>query len=245
MAGTITEVFDDIGAFSGTVNPGDPWTAIMAFQDLTPLFNDGTTTSFRVDNVGFSFGEAPNNFVYSNLPPIDTFDDSLTAFNDVGGPPFDEIQSQDFSLVQLSGPPLPVADVFLGFDFFDEDGTVIGSPIDSFSDLQSVLEDPNFLSNLEAQQILFEALDGLPGPAAPVASPLLFSPSQIGEGVAVIGIIETLQVITPKIQLVCGELIPIETTSLLLAGAQSFSWMIPVVLSVLGIGLFVVSRKSE
>jgi len=42
-----------------------------------------------------------------------------------------------------------------------------------------------------------------------------------------------------------GELIPIESTSLLLAGAQSFSWMIPVVLSILGIGLFVVSRKSE
>ena len=42
-----------------------------------------------------------------------------------------------------------------------------------------------------------------------------------------------------------GEIIPIETTSLILTGAQSFSWMIPVVLSVLGIGLFVVSRKSE
>jgi len=42
-----------------------------------------------------------------------------------------------------------------------------------------------------------------------------------------------------------GELFPIETTSLLLAGAQTFSWMIPVVLSALGIGLFVVSRKSE
>jgi len=41
-----------------------------------------------------------------------------------------------------------------------------------------------------------------------------------------------------------GEIIPIETTSLILAGAQSFSWMIPVILSVLGIGLFVVSRKS-
>jgi len=45
--------------------------------------------------------------------------------------------------------------------------------------------------------------------------------------------------------LVGGELIPIEQTSLLLAGTQSFSWMIPVVLSVIGIGLFVVSRKSE
>jgi len=44
--------------------------------------------------------------------------------------------------------------------------------------------------------------------------------------------------------LVGGKIIPIESTSLILAGAQSFSWMIPVVLSVLGIGLFVVSRQS-
>ncbi len=42
-----------------------------------------------------------------------------------------------------------------------------------------------------------------------------------------------------------GEFLQIDNTALLLAGAQSFSWMIPVVLSVLGIGLFVVSRKSE
>ena len=42
-----------------------------------------------------------------------------------------------------------------------------------------------------------------------------------------------------------GETIQIETTSLILAGAQTFSWMIPVVLSGIGIGLFAVSRKSE
>lgn len=45
-------------------------------------------------------------------------------------------------------------------------------------------------------------------------------------------------------QLVGGKIIPIETTSLLLANTQSFSWMIPVVLSGIGIGLFVF-RKSE
>jgi len=50
--------------------------------------------------------------------------------------------------------------------------------------------------------------------------------------------------LTPP-QVIGGEIIPIEQTSLLLAGAKSFSWMIPVVLSVLGIGLFVGSRKSE
>jgi len=41
-----------------------------------------------------------------------------------------------------------------------------------------------------------------------------------------------------------GELLPIDTTALLLASAQSFSWMIPVLLSGIGIGLFVF-RKSE
>ncbi len=46
-------------------------------------------------------------------------------------------------------------------------------------------------------------------------------------------------------EVVGGVFLPIETTSLILAGAQTFSWMIPLVLSVLGIGLFVVSRKSE
>jgi len=46
-------------------------------------------------------------------------------------------------------------------------------------------------------------------------------------------------------QAIGGEIIPIGATSLLLSSTQTFSWMIPVVLSVLGIGLFVVSRKSE
>ncbi len=42
-----------------------------------------------------------------------------------------------------------------------------------------------------------------------------------------------------------GELLPIDNTALLLAGAQTFSWMIPVLVAGIGIGLFVVSRKSE
>jgi hypothetical protein len=42
-----------------------------------------------------------------------------------------------------------------------------------------------------------------------------------------------------------GIVLPIESIALILVGAQSFSWIIPVILSGLGIGLFVVSRKSE
>ncbi len=48
-----------------------------------------------------------------------------------------------------------------------------------------------------------------------------------------------------SVQVVGGESLSIDSSALILAGAQSFSWMIPVVLSGIGIGLFVVSRKSE
>ena len=244
MGGTVTDVFDD-GFLSGAVVVGDPWAASFEFSPGQTLFNDGTTSSFRVSNVEFGFGTGNDMIKYSNLPPSALFDDSITAFDDFGGPPFDEIQTQDFTLQQDSGPLLPTADVFLGVDFFDADGTVIGSPINSFSDLLNVLENPNFLSNLEAQQILFEALDGLPVPGAPtISSPLVFSPNQFGQGVAILGTIDTI-IVTRSQQAVGGEIIPIETTSLILAGAQTFSWMIPVILSGIGIGLFVVSRKSE
>ncbi len=53
------------------------------------------------------------------------------------------------------------------------------------------------------------------------------------------------QMETDDINIIGGEFLSIDSTALLLSGAQSFSWMIPVILSVLGIGLFVVSRKSE
>jgi len=47
-------------------------------------------------------------------------------------------------------------------------------------------------------------------------------------------------------EVIGGKVIPIDTTALLLAGVQSISmWMIPVLLAGIGIGLFVVSRKSE
>jgi len=40
-----------------------------------------------------------------------------------------------------------------------------------------------------------------------------------------------------------GKIIQIDTTSLILAGAQTFSWMIPVLASIVGIGLFFLRRK--
>lgn len=46
-------------------------------------------------------------------------------------------------------------------------------------------------------------------------------------------------------RLIGGKLLSIEATALINAGMQSLSWMIPITLSVLGIGLFVVSKKPR
>jgi len=60
-------------------------------------------------------------------------------------------------------------------------------------------------------------------------------------------LIQEIRITTPEIIIngVGGDFLQVDNTALLLAGAQSFSWMIPVVVSIAGIGLFVVSRKSE
>ena len=42
-----------------------------------------------------------------------------------------------------------------------------------------------------------------------------------------------------------GEVIPIEASSLILAGAQSTTWLIPVIVSAVGISLFFGTRKSN
>jgi len=50
----------------------------------------------------------------------------------------------------------------------------------------------------------------------------------------------------PECSRVGGELIPIETTSLILAGTQStFSWMIPITVSAIGIAIVVARKFSK
>ncbi len=79
----------------------------------------------------------------------------------------------------------------------------------------------------------------------PVLEDIFFSPTIKGFNNIVIHTVSKDIPPPPPPPVVGGELLSIETTSLILAGAQTFSWMIPVVLSVVGITLFVVSRKSE
>jgi len=55
----------------------------------------------------------------------------------------------------------------------------------------------------------------------------------------------TLETIDSICIIIGGEIIPLDQTALLLAGVQSVSmWMIPVVLSGIGIGVFVIKRRS-
>ena len=56
------------------------------------------------------------------------------------------------------------------------------------------------------------------------------------------GVIQTVEIQKP---VVGGQNIPIETISLLIAGAQSTTWMIPVVLSIVGIGLVFLRRDHK
>ncbi len=43
--------------------------------------------------------------------------------------------------------------------------------------------------------------------------------------------------------MVGGTILPIDTISLLIAGAQSVAWIIPISLSIVGIGLVLVKRR--
>jgi len=241
MGGTVNEVFDD-GFLDGAVSVGDPWAVEFEFAPGETLFNDGTTSSFRVSNIEFAFGSGDDFVKYSNLPPSALFDDALTTFNDFGDTPFDEMLTQDFTMQQESGPPLPTEFTIFQTDMFDADGAVFGPPISSFSDVLDALSDPNFLANLEATEVMFEAVEEIPDFESEELGAEKFVPHQTFQGTTILGSIQSIIVTKPQ-QVVGGEIIPIETTSLLLAGAQSTTWLIPVVLSIVGIGLVLVRRK--
>jgi len=105
-----------------------------------------------------------------------------------------------------------------------------GQPVLSrFCNLDGLPEPPNFIISFEIDPNTGEVFC-VPGISSPVSS---------------IASMRVVPIETPSDSVIGGSLLPIDTTALLLAGAQSFSWMIPVVLSGIGIGLFVVSRKSE
>jgi len=236
-SGEITFIDDFEGLLGGVLAVGDRWSQEIdinpAAPDLEPA--DVTLGIYGYDNTHVSFGD---DVTYGNLPPIDAFDDICFVFNDA---PADVKGVQDVSLQQLSGPTLPSDFVFFQWVIEDADGTVYDS--DALPLGETVI------SEFEFTEMIFFAgsdLNGSPTVSLlengkPLSLEDILETNQ-GSSVFIVGDVQSLIMID---EVVGGELLQIDTTSLLLASAQSFSWMIPVVLSGIGIGLFVVSRKSE
>jgi len=236
VSGEIEFILDDEGLLDGVLGVGDRWSQEIEIDPATPdLEPDGLFGIYRYDNTHVALGD---DVTYGNLSPTGTTDDICFVFNalpDLKG-------VQDFSLEQLSGPTLPSEEVFILWVIQDNDGTVFDSDALPLGETD--------ISEFELTLMQFFAgSDGNNG--SPTVSLL-----ENGKPLSLEDILETNQqgfvFIEGNVQslimideIVGGEIIPIDTTVLLLASAQSFSWMIPVILSGIGIGLFVVSRKSE
>ncbi len=211
----ITDVMDDDNLLGGTVVPGDTIIGHYTFDSDFPDINTDLDTLG-----GYRFDNLHFEFgSFSFSSDIQAGSDLMIYTNEVGS---DSYIFQDITFQQLSGPTLPGPTEQFRFDLRDTDGTV-------FSD-DSLQTTPPPLDEFEVNFFRFAATTGEIFPSLPD-----------DEQVRINGIVTSLTL--PPV--VGGELLPIDTTALLLAGAQTFSWMIPVILSVIGIALFVVSRKSE
>ena len=154
---------------------------------------------------------------FESNPSSDPGSDIIIIISDIA--PSDRYSILVRTLEQQSGPPLPNGEIVFSFTLADNTETL-------FSD-DSLPPFPPPLSSFGEKFGFFDA------------------ESLDEEDFVEVNAIVTSITVQTDDEVVGGEIIPIESASLLLAGAQTFSWMIPVVLSVLGIGLFVVSRKSE
>ncbi len=229
----VTDIFLD--EFSGIavaqdVEVGDTISGTYTFDSNAVGDDVGFGTFYPFENVMVTVdGE-----FFQSTPPFTPGVDLIFVGNDVDDS-VDQYALQDTTLSYEGGVEEEIS-AFFFFLLDDFDQTV-------FDDESLPLTPPN-VADFEAN---FAVLVIEPGLLIEAAQS--FNPEDIGKlqtfpgGIQIEGVITSLTLQNDVV--VGGELIPIETTSLILAGAQTFSWMIPVVLSIVGIGLFVVSRKSE
>ncbi len=158
-------------------------------------------------------------------------------YADAGGFPGDELASgiaQDLQLTILVDNPIGDDDVFEAWFDFEEGVPLEGGVTYWFALTYKVatfaVEDP------EPEWIEATAITGNPSLEADEFPPVWDSPDNF----------DVWFQLTGDVKVVGGEFLPIDSTTLVLAGLQSSAiWMLPVIVSVLGIGLFVVSRKSN
>ena len=216
-------------AVAQDVEVGDTISGTYTFDSNAVGDDIGTGTFYPFENVMVTVdGE-----FFQSTPPFTPGNDLIFVGNDLFDS-IDEYALQDTTLSYEGGVEEEISAFFL-FVLDDFDQTV-------FDDESLPLIPPNvadFEGNFAVLVIVPDLL---------IDAAQSFNPEDIGKlqtfpgGIQINGVITSLTLQNDVV--VGGELIPIETTSLILAGAQSFSWMIPVVLSILGIGLFVVSRNS-
>ena len=195
-----------------------------------------------------------------SIPGSDTIDIELVALQLVSVEPIDlgaGLDDHFVTLQSIHGGPASLGMMEITFD--DANGGTFDSFFDVFFDIRiGAVDGPIIISDelrLESSNVPWSRT---PEPDALLIKGVnhLLSPEMDNsEDFFPTGIFNEINSDDPPtiqrvsqakvIKVVGGEQIPIETTSLLLANVQIFSWMIPLILSVLGIGLFVVSRKSD
>jgi len=228
---------DDEGLLEGILGIGDPIHGTYTFDpealDIDPTSEFGV---FDVDAYSLHF----DSVVYENVPPFSPGFDAIFIANDFFG--FDEYAAEAFNLEQQSGPAVTEFGSFF-FALDDTDQTV-------FDDDSLPLSPPELSEFEENFAQLFLSDFDLGEDDFSVTSPQQLR-SQLETQqtfIQINGIITSLELqptpTPPQPPVVGGEFLLTDSTALLLTGAQSFSWMIPVILSGIGIGLFVVSRKS-
>ncbi len=193
--------------------------------------------------------ENVNNLLLDNIPSIDSIDAAGNVFpTEAIDDGFNALDGFTFTVDNFDDGDTFQINWFLS-DFGDPIGTSGNGNQYGFGVINLARADggglpgPVFTANTGFQQTQLEFYDSVyivPDPAGVGA--------EFGAGITAKFLESNDNVfdagINAMVNQVGGGIIPIESTSLILSGAQSFSWMIPVVLSVLGIGLFIVSRKN-
>jgi len=231
-------VGDDEGLLDGILDVNDMIHGTYSFVpdalDLNPTSEIGV-----FDFVAYSLHF--DSVVYENILPFLPECDAIFVANDFFGT--DEYITEACNLEQQSGPPVTEFGSFF-FALEDTDQTV-------FDDDSLPLMLPDIIGFEENFASLFLSDFEFVEDGSVTSPQQLRSQLETHQGVfiQINGIITSLELQPtpppPQPPIVGGEFLLTDSTALLLAGAQSFSWMIPVVLGIVGIGLFVVSRKTN
>ncbi len=229
----VTDIFMDV--FSGIalaqdVEVGDTISGTYTFDSNAVGDDVGCGTFYPFENVMVTVdGE-----FFQSTPPFTPGTDLIFVGNDVGDSD-DQYALQDTTLSYEGGVEEEISAFF--FFFLDDiDKTV-------FDDESLPLTPPN-VADFEGNFAVLVIVPGLLTDAAQS-----FNPEDIGKlqtfpgGIQIEGVITSL---TIQDQVVGGELLPIDSTALLLAGLQSSAiWMLPVLAGVAGSTFAILYIKSR